>query len=309
MILTAKPVGKYEPGTPEWVTARKTSLGGSEIAAVIGLSPWQSYFGLWHQKMGLVTGNADNANTEWGRRLESAVADKWLEDHDDFLPVRGSAGVTFENHDRPWQTASPDVLLVDAEGKYAVLEVKTSAYGDGFGKTGTDEVPVYYRTQVLWYADTLNVDRLYFAVLIGGHDYREYQITVDDSVREEMAILRAAGHEFMDSVFENRRPDIDRHSATYQIMRALHPDIERGSQVIPDELAAAYRASVAATKEAKLQKDYLSAQILDHLGPYRDAVDSDGVRVAFRKASNFDAVPFLCPDYRTVKDAQTRVAA
>ena len=38
-MTTAKLIGKHEPGTEGWDEARKFGLGGSEVAAVLDLSP------------------------------------------------------------------------------------------------------------------------------------------------------------------------------------------------------------------------------------------------------------------------------
>ena len=50
--MSADLVTTAAAGTPEWHASRTRALGGSEIAAVVGLSPWQSAFGLWHLKRG-----------------------------------------------------------------------------------------------------------------------------------------------------------------------------------------------------------------------------------------------------------------
>ena len=47
-------IGTFSPGSEEWLAARADGLGGSEVAAVLGLSPFESRFSLWHRKAGRV---------------------------------------------------------------------------------------------------------------------------------------------------------------------------------------------------------------------------------------------------------------
>ena len=79
--MTAQPIPSYIPGSPQWHEQRRAALGGSEIAAVLGLSPFESKFALWHRKAGLTEPIDDSPEMEWGRRLEAAIRDKWLDDH------------------------------------------------------------------------------------------------------------------------------------------------------------------------------------------------------------------------------------
>lgn len=94
-------LGRFEPGTPEWAEARAgLTITATEIAAVLGLSPWMSRFTLWHKKAGLRTAPFEsNPAVEWGIRLEDVVAAKWAEEHADTTELV-SAG-TWQHTSRP----------------------------------------------------------------------------------------------------------------------------------------------------------------------------------------------------------------
>ncbi|MBO0875326.1 MAG: hypothetical protein J2P19_18235 [Pseudonocardia sp.] len=67
----------------------------------------------------------------------------------------------------------------------ALLEIKHSASYDGWGDEGTDEIPVYYRAQVLWQMDAFGLDTAYVACLfLASHTIREYVLTMDEDARE-----------------------------------------------------------------------------------------------------------------------------
>ena len=174
-------LGREVHQSPEWHALRSNGIGGSEVAAIIGKSPYESRFGLWHRKRGIIGEQTANAAMSWGTRLEPVICDVFAERHDMLDLVEAG---TYRNDERPWQLANVDRLLYDDEflpDPVGILEVKTASAFDSWewGKAGTEDVPPYYRAQVMWYLDTLGLSTAWLAVLIGGSDYREYQIAYD----------------------------------------------------------------------------------------------------------------------------------
>lgn len=279
-------LGRLDPGSPEWFEARASRLGGSEVAAVLGLSPWMSRFSLWHRKKGLTAPEPDNATMRRGRLLEATVAAWFAEEHPE-CRVRRTG--TWVNRARPWQLATPDRLLAAATGR-ALLEIKTAADSNEWGEPGTDEVPVYYRAQVMWQLDTLGLSRAHVAVLT-ALDFREYVVEWN---RAEAELLRSAGREFLDTVERDERPDIDAHGATYWVVRELHPDINDVEVEIEPALAERYRRAVAEHKAAEQFKQQATAEVLDALGAGRRAVVA-GESIAIRVPGRGDAPPSLRP--------------
>ncbi|RKT85631.1 putative phage-type endonuclease [Saccharopolyspora antimicrobica] len=280
---TADYLGTFPAGSPEWLALRADGLGGSEIAAVLGLSPWESRFSLWHRKRGEAAPQADNDEMRAGRYLEPSVVAMFADAHPE-LRVRRAG--TYRSRVRPWQIANPDRIITGPDGR-EVLEIKTARTADGWGEPGSDEVPVYYRAQVLWYLDVLGLSRARIAVLIGGVDYREYVVSWS---ADEVEILRQAGAEFMRTVAEGERPSIDEHGETYQVIREWHPDIDDREVEITTEQAAAYRAAVVAHKTAEAAKRQAAAVLADLMGDARRAVCA-GEPIAIRKAARKGALP------------------
>ncbi len=292
MTLSAIPIGRFTPGTEAWVQARSTRLGGSEIAAILGLSPWQSRFSLWHAKAGLVPPDPDNRSMEWGRRLEPVVAAKFCEEHPEYHAAF-EQGQMYAHPERLWQSASPDVLLGDESALFDVdehgnlkptvattfCEVKTAARADAWW----DGIPVYYRCQVLWTMDVLGADRAYLAALISGSDYREFVIEMDDDARADLAIMRAAGEEFMASLAANQPPDLDDSYATYQTVRRLTPDIDPDTEhEVGRDLAEAFIAANQGLAEAERVQRRARTEIARHMGTANYAV-CEGIRIARRQ--------------------------
>ncbi len=281
-------IGHLTPGTEAWEEARTgLTITATEIAAVVGLSPWMSRFTLWHKKAGLRVAPFEMSSPiEWGVRLEDAVALKWEEEHPGFLAA--PAG-TWRHRERDWQRATPDRLVYpQPAGEFEVpeqadslLEVKTSPFGDDWGPDGADDgVPVWYRCQAMWQMDTLGLRRVHFALLISGHDYREYTVDYDEA---EAAILRDAAVKFLDEVRDGVRPPIDGADDTYQTIRVQPDGFDDADVEIPPTDAARYENAQIAAKAAAAELTAAKGVVLDHIGTGKRAVCDDR-RVAYRIA-------------------------
>lgn len=270
--MSAVLVGQAVPHSPEWHALRAGGIGGSEIAAVVGLSPWTSPFQLWHRKRGLIGEQRQSEAMEWGTRLEPVITQKFIDEHPEWA-VRPTPG-TYAHSERPWQRCNPDGTLHSiisgdiAKGDYsALLEVKTvNAYADDFTK---DSVPVYYATQVQWQLDIFGLDVCYAAVLIGGNTYREYVIEANPT---DQAYLREKAEVFWASVENDERPPIDASDHTYETVRELNPLINKDLVVdLNSELWADYLRAKATVTEGEEALTLAKSRILDVMGQARVA--------------------------------------
>lgn len=287
--MTAVLLGRWPTGSPEWNTARAGTMTGSRIAAAAGISPHESPFSLWHRMAGEVGDQAVSPEMEWGTRLEAAVLAKFRDAHPEWR-IRPTG--TWQNSERPWQTGNPDGLITLRRGRIvrSLLECKTARYPDEWGEPGTDEIPVHYRAQVLWYLDTLGLDTCHVAVLIGGSDYREYLVTYDQA---EAKILRRIGREFLASLARGERPPIDGHDSTRQVIRELHPDIESATVELSD--ACAHGLIVARADYDSANAVYVRARnhVADEMGDAHYA-EWRGHRIADRRAKKADgSLPYV----------------
>lgn len=281
-----KLLGRFEVESPEWYAARQNRLGGSEIAAVLGLSPYESRFSLWHRKKGLVGPQQMNPEMDWGRRLESAVLAKYAENH----PGRYSRGGAYVSAEREYQVSSPDMLLLDEvdEGVLKIIDGKTSPFGEGWGTPGTDQMPVYIRCQLLWYMDVFGVSVADIALLTSGCNYAEYTLRREDS---EIQILRHAGVEFIASLNADERPDIDGHDQTYHVIKELHPEID-GSKVdldpdLVEHFIESRKVLDVAESSFRLYRNLLAEQMGDAKAAY-----CNGFKIADRRVKG-EGKPYI----------------
>jgi putative phage-type endonuclease len=256
-----------------WLAARGEGISASEIAAALGISPWDSPFSLyWRKRLG---GDVEESpQMEWGTRLEDAIAAKFADAHPEMQILPGG----LYRHPRfDWMLATPDRLIVTADGA-EVLECKTAGSDDEWGEEDTDGVPDYYRAQVMQQLDVMGLQRARIALLIRGSMYREYVVDFD---AEDAALGLKAGEDMMRRLAFDDVPNIDGSTATTAMLKRLHPSLVDGVVSIPADLAARYRAAKDRERQAKADAAEAGNQILDVLGAFKTAVFG-GDRIAYR---------------------------
>ncbi|WP_440063863.1 YqaJ viral recombinase family protein [Streptosporangium sp. OZ121] len=285
---TGRFLGQWPSNTPEWYAARAHRIGGSDVAAIVRLSKWQSRYALWCEKTGLVEPDPPNSQQSRGHFLEPGVANWFAYQHPDVEVVEAGTW-THVDPERDWQLANPDRLLVRDGQVVAGLEIKTDVDGRDWGKPGTDEIPLYYLTQVRWYMDVLGLDEWWVAVLGSHLEFSEYIIRPDI---DDTLYLRDAAEEFLRSIAWDEMPTIDGHDATYRTVRKLHPLINSGEKfALPDDLAAEVLPALAEEKSAKEAAQKARAKLLAAMGNASHAY-WDEEPVARRQAKG-EGTPYL----------------
>ena len=282
-ITSATLIGNIENGSPEWHALRATGVGGSDVAAICKASPWNSAFKVWAVKTGkikddFVAGEA----AEWGNRLESVIIDKFAEEHPE-LTIHRNVG-TWANNDRPWQLANPDAIYETVDGKLGIIEIKTSRYEDDW----TDQPPLYYQTQVQWYAQTFGFETpIYVVALFSGSKYREFNVPSDLFAQGAYLSEVEAWREY---VVKDVQPDYDGSTATYETIRQLHPEIQDGDIELGDLWI---HLSNALTEQAKAETfaTELKSRVLDALGTAKRGTYDDKVVVTRQARSG--GTPYL----------------
>lgn len=270
------------PGSPEWMS----KVTASKVAAILGLSPWESPYSMWLKMRGdIASDDGNNAEAKKrGHYLESGVVAWWLDQH----PNHGEVAEQSHNRFEDWAAATPDLVGDDdGEGHEFVMDAKTAASDDDWG----DEPPPYYLVQSLWQlACNPSATRAYIAVLFGRPQFafREYVIERDDDLIESIVAQCRA---FYDSLALDEAPDLDDSVATYEAVRAMHPEIEpKGSDLerveIPRDVAHRFVAADLAAKEADAELTGAKSALLDAMRRSRRAT-CDGVTVARRQPNKY----------------------
>jgi putative phage-type endonuclease len=281
-ITTAKHLGTFDSSQPEWHELRAGKVGGSLVGTIAGLNKWESAYTAWAKFSGLIPDQIpDSAPMEWGRRLESVVLDKFEDDHQELTIMRDVG--TWQSLERAYQIANVDGLAVEPDGSLSVIEIKTAKYPDDWAQG----VPAYYLTQVQWYLNCLGLQKAYVAVLIGGSDYREFEVEAD--LFQQSADIMMV-EVFLDYVDEGTAPDWDGSTSTHETVRSMHPDISDSEQELGNiGLDLVIALSIEADAKEKALK--LKSQALDKMGnAKRGLVNGQHV---FSRQSRGTGTPFL----------------
>ena len=290
---TAVALGSWPDGSPEWLAARRSRIGGSDIAQVLGVSRWGDAYSLWCEKTGQVESERPvSPLLESGHYIEQAAA-SWYMDHriPDGLAVRNSG--TWAHRDWDWQLANPDRLIVPNvrtdKDPAGILEIKYAPNSaDKFGDDGTDVVPANYWCQVQWYMSVFGVPWADMVVL-SRWGFRCFRIDSDPDW-QEMAV--AEGRRFMDCVALGIEPDWQPTEWAYESDRARHPDIDDTEVTVDDgqlldllasvgDLKDAEKAAKAALKDPEAEAKATLAHLMGTAGT---AVDPTGRKLATRRA-------------------------
>ncbi|WP_120338099.1 YqaJ viral recombinase family protein [Cryobacterium soli] len=163
--------------TPEWLTARKSIIGASEVACILGLSKWSTPLGIYNDKLNPNITDDMTERQEWGHYLEEPIA-QWIRDKKN-LVVLPSPGL-IQSIDYPWLGATPDRVTDLGEP----VELKTS---DSFMKDDwIDGPPDNYLVQVFVQMICLGARRGYLGVLHGGNQFEFFPIEWDQEVVDQI---------------------------------------------------------------------------------------------------------------------------
>ena len=225
-----------------FLATRRQGIGGSDIAAILGLSQFKTALDVYLSKT-TEQPEQQGEHLYWGHALENPIIDRFVQDTG-ALVIRQPE---MRRHpDYKWAIANADALIVDNKTASAY---KTQDWGsDG------DNVPIEYIAQVQWYMEIFNVDCAHIAVLIGGRDYRQYTIERD---RELAADLLARGKEFWGNHVLKNIPPQAQNAADVQ---KLFPQDDGDNQQADTETLIAYNT----LRSLKEQEKALKEQINQH---------------------------------------------
>ncbi len=176
-------------------------LGGSDIASVLGVSPWKSAYALWEEKLGATQEPDDEQRDKVlrrGKRLEPVVMEMLQDEHDIWVLDRNVIHVDpayeWMRAEIDFEHAIPDIarLTDHTVGNGDVKTVHPYAAKD-WGAEGTDELPAYYVAQFQWGLMVTGRAVCMVAALIGADDLRIYEVHRDEEI---IAHIRQAAINF-----------------------------------------------------------------------------------------------------------------
>jgi putative phage-type endonuclease len=219
--------------TDQQLAARRNGLGGSDSAAALGLSPWKTALELWAEKSGQITAPAEISEPmRWGNLLEPVIRQEYAERTGRTVVVPPE---TLVHPTHKWMRANVDGIAEVAR----LFEAKTARTADGWGEPGSDEIPQPYLIQVQHYLHVTAFPVADVAVLIGGSDFRLYEVPAD---RELQDMIVDGEAEFWRRVESGEPPEPDFGSdRALDFVRRMFPGTN-GERITADAVLENWRA-------------------------------------------------------------------
>jgi len=199
----------------QFTADRLTGLGGSDLGAIFGLSPYRTPHDVWLEKTRRTTPVVDGIHLRHGQWNEQFIADEYTR----ATGQRTQRYNALLRHPEAPLIGHVDRLVIPEGAKTASykseirtdigLECKTaSAFAAGrdseWGPAGTDQVPQGYLLQVAGYQALTGCARWDLAALIGNADLRIYHFTRD--LELEGYLLEEASRWWRDYVIADTPP-------------------------------------------------------------------------------------------------------
>lgn len=272
-------------GDAEWTKL----ITASKVAAILGVSPWDSPRSVWHEMRGDIERGPQTEVMSRGHYLEPAILAWWRDryeiGHDEGREYQLQPEYRLGN----WAAATPDMVACHPDHDNVLVEAKSAAYDSDWGTEGTDEIPAYYLAQCYWQMHVSGIRRCYVPIITSRLRFAEYVVDYDPDIGTD---LERRMREFYDSLSSDVPPDLDDSVATFETLRRLHPDID------PDLTVEVTEAEAVELLTAKSDLDWAEARdrkaraaVLDRMGKARFAV-CNGIKVA-RRQRNKSGVTFV----------------
>lgn len=249
--------------TAEQIVTRQSGIGGSDVAAALGLSKQKTALQLYLEKRGEIPIEEPPEDDEfiwWGRALEPIVRQKYAEKTGRVVVLPHG---TLHHPVHNFMLAHVDGLIQDEPRGY---EGKTAFRSTGWGEEGTDQIPREYLLQVHHYLTVCNFEVWDVAVLV-GRQFQVYEVPRDPEMSE---MLIAGETEFMRRIAEGDRPGLDYdHKTARDVVRKLYPGTN-GARLVASEAAIGWRQQLefaqAQEKIAKANIESLKSRLLEEMG-------------------------------------------
>lgn len=267
----------------QFLANRRKGIGGSDAAAVLGLSKWKTAYDVFLDKTGQAEPTPDNDAMLWGRLLEPVIRQQYA----DRTGREVAMPEMLTMADKPYIVANVDGLCSDR-----VLEIKTARTSKDWGEEGTDEVPMQYFLQCQHYLMVTGKPVADVAVLIGSADFRIYTVEANEKL---FGVMQTAYAEFWNNhVLTGTPPEAVSYADAVARFKVSNGQSIEATPEIVAAIDALADASERVKEAEKLEED-LKGKIMTFMGE-NETLTVDGLtRVSWKTAKaaeRFDSKAF-----------------
>lgn len=199
----------------QWLDYRKTGIGGSDAAAIVGLNPYCSAYQVYLNKTGQIPETEDNEAMRQGRDLEAYVASRFEEATGKKVQ---RCNYILRSEEHPFMFANVDRLVV---GEKAILECKTTSVLNRSDFASGDIPPNYY-CQCQHYMAVTGYNLVYLAVLVLNKGFHVFEIKRNED--DIKALVNAEKDFWENNVLAQKEPAPDGSLKAAEILKKMYPE-------------------------------------------------------------------------------------
>lgn len=247
-----EPIQQQQQGE-DWLEWRSHGIGSSDIAAILGVSPYKTAFQLWQHKAKIKPDDfKGNFATERGKRLEPKIRD-WF-------------NINFNIEMKPENKVHPDnpIFRASCDGvnhdEQLLIEIKTAGKED-HELAINGKVPDKYYPQCQWLMMVFGYDVLRYISYNESLDQHFALVTVRGDEKYQ-TMLKEKAIEFWKLVESKTPPESDEEVITdneavsllkeYELLKRQREDIDVKISLISDTLGAMLTKTKAICQDYKL---------------------------------------------------------
>ena len=214
----------------EWLARRRETITATDVAKIVGVSPWGGPLDVYLDKKGLAE-IAETPAMRLGKRLQPVVLDLYEQDTGTHLRRYGDTELVVCPN-LSWAAATPDAEIAQT---LRPVEAKTAGARQmsRWGEAGTDDVPEEYLIQVQWQMLVTGAQAADLAVLLAGQDFRIYPIRRHETLIA--ALVDQCDRFRRDHLAAEVMPALDGSASAREYLRRAFPRDTRPELLASDE--------------------------------------------------------------------------
>lgn len=265
----------------EWLARRRQTVGASEVAALLGLSPWESPTSLWAKKTGRVVDDGKEPEwQEWGNRIEPLICDKYAEETGREVVDHGRFAVRYsETCEHLSATLDREVIAFDGRGNGCMDAKNVNAFK---ASEWDDGPPLIYQVQLQAQMEVTGYAWGSLACLIGGNTFKWADVERNEAF---IAVMRRKVAEFWKLVETDTPPPVDGSLSTAEVLRKLYPKDSGETIALPGSADVWTDELEVCDREIKLleaRRMETRNKIMAAIGDATFGVTPSGVRWSFK---------------------------
>lgn len=226
----------------EWLSWRRTGIGGSDAPAVYGISRWKTAVEVYLEKLGDVQPAEETEQMRMGKTLKDIIARQFCEETGKKIRKRNAI---LQHPEHSFMIANIDRWII---GEQSGLMCRTT---HEFGKDEweDDKVPTYYKIQCQHYMAVTGAKSWWIAVLIGGNKLKCIQLERDEPTIQHL--IEVEQHFWTNHVLTKTPPEYDGSPAAGKLLDRLYPESDQKIIDLPQEADALVKQFIQAEQEEK----------------------------------------------------------